>query len=68
MLNGLLDALPEVYRMVVLLADMADFSYKEIAAIIDCPEGTVMSRLFRGRRLMRNSLAEFARKNGYIKE
>ena len=63
-----LDALPEVYRMVVLLADMADFSYKEIAAIIDCPEGTVMSRLFRGRRLLRNSLAEFARKNGYIKE
>ena len=63
-----LDALPEVYRMVVLLADMADFSYKEIAAIIDCPEGTVMSRLFRGRRLLRDSLAEFARKNGYIKE
>ena len=63
-----LDALPEVYRMVVLLADMADFSYKEIATIIDCPEGTVMSRLFRGRRLLRNSLAEFARKNGYIKE
>ena len=63
-----LDALPEVYRMVVLLADMADFSYKEIAAIIDCPEGTVMSRLFRGRRLLRNSLEEFARKNGYIKE
>ena len=63
-----LDALPEVYRMVVLLADMADFSYKEIAAILDCPEGTVMSRLFRGRRLLRNGLAEFARKNGYIKE
>ena len=63
-----LDALPEVYRMVVLLADMAEFSYKEIAAIIDCPEGTVMSRLFRGRRLLRKSLGEFARKNGYIKE
>ena len=63
-----LDALPEVYRMVVLLADMAEFSYKEIAAIIDCPEGTVMSRLFRGRRLLRKSLAEFARKNGYVKE
>jgi len=62
-----LDALPEVYRMVVLLADMEDFSYKEIAAIVGCPEGTVMSRLFRGRRLLRESLQEFARKAGYIK-
>jgi RNA polymerase sigma-70 factor (ECF subfamily) len=62
-----LDELPEAYRMVVLLADMADFSYKEIAAIVDCPEGTVMSRLFRGRRLLRKSLQEFARKAGYVK-
>ena len=62
-----LDALPEVYRIVVLLADMADFSYKDIAAIIGCPEGTVMSRLFRGRRLLRKSLQEFARKSGYVK-
>lgn len=62
-----LDALPEVYRLVVLLADMEDFSYKEIAAIVGCPEGTVMSRLFRGRRLLRESLQEFARKAGYVK-
>lgn len=62
-----LDSLPDAYRLVVLLADMADFSYKEIAAIIDCPEGTVMSRLFRGRRLLRKSLEEFARKAGYVK-
>jgi len=62
-----LDALPEVYRIVVLLADLADLSYKDIAAIIGCPEGTVMSRLFRGRRLLRKSLQEFARKSGYVK-
>jgi RNA polymerase sigma-70 factor (ECF subfamily) len=62
-----LDALPEAYRLVVLLADLEDFSYKEIAAIIGCPEGTVMSRLFRGRRLLRKQLEEFARKAGYVK-
>jgi RNA polymerase sigma-70 factor, ECF subfamily len=63
-----LDALPEEYRMVVLLADLEDFAYKEIAEIMDCPVGTVMSRLFRGRRLLRKSLVEFARKSGYVKE
>ena len=62
-----LDELPEAYRIVVLLADLADFSYKDIATIIGCPEGTVMSRLFRGRRLLRKSLQEFARKSGYVK-
>ncbi len=62
-----LDALPEEYRLVVLLADLEDFAYKEIAAIIGCPVGTVMSRLFRGRRLLRKSLAEFAKKSGYVK-
>jgi RNA polymerase sigma-70 factor (ECF subfamily) len=54
--------------MVVLLADLEDFSYKEISAIVGCPVGTVMSRLFRGRRLLRKSLVDFARKSGYIKE
>ena len=62
-----LEALPEVYRIVVLLADLAELPYKDIAAIIGCPEGTVMSRLFRGRRLLRKSLQEFARKSGYVK-
>lgn len=62
-----LDALPEEYRMVVLLADLESFSYKEIAEIVGCPVGTVMSRLFRGRRLLRKSLGEFARKAGYLR-
>jgi RNA polymerase sigma-70 factor (ECF subfamily) len=63
-----LESLPDEYRMVVLLADLEDFAYKEIADIVGCPVGTVMSRLFRGRRLLRKSLAEFAKKSGYIKE
>jgi RNA polymerase sigma-70 factor (ECF subfamily) len=63
-----LEALPDEYRMVVLLADLEDFAYKEIADIVGCPVGTVMSRLFRGRRLLRKSLAEFAKQSGYIKE
>jgi RNA polymerase sigma-70 factor (ECF subfamily) len=63
-----LEALPDDYRMVVLLADLEDLSYKEIAEIVGCPVGTVMSRLFRGRRLLRKSLAEFAKKSGYVKE
>ncbi len=62
-----LEALPDEYRMVVLLADLEDFAYKEIAEIVGCPVGTVMSRLFRGRRLLRKSLEEFAKKSGYIK-
>ena len=63
-----LESLPDEYRIVVLLADLEDFAYKEIADIVGCPVGTVMSRLFRGRRLLRKSLAEFAKKSGYIKE
>jgi RNA polymerase sigma-70 factor (ECF subfamily) len=63
-----LESLPDEYRMVVLLADLEDFAYKEIAEMMGCPVGTVMSRLFRGRRLLRKSLSEFAKKSGYIKE
>ena len=59
-----LDALNEDFRMVVLLADLEDFSYKEIAEMLDCPVGTVMSRLFRGRRALQKSLGEYARARG----
>ena len=51
-----MDALPDVYRDAVLLADVEELSRKEIAHIIGCPIGTVMSRLHRGRRLLRKSL------------
>ena len=51
-----MDALPDGYRNAVLLADIEELSYKEIADTIDCPIGTVMSRLHRGRRLLREIL------------
>lgn len=54
------DKLPEQYREVVLLADVQDFSYKEIADTLGIPTGTVMSRLSRGRSLLRKHLAEYA--------
>lgn len=52
-----LDELPEAYRDVVLLADVQEFSYKEIAAMLDIRMGTVMSRLSRGRASLRERLA-----------
>jgi len=62
-----LESLPYDYRMVVVLADLEDFSYKEIAEILDCPVGTVMSRLYRGRKLLEKALLRYARKHGYIR-
>jgi hypothetical protein len=53
--------------MVVLLADIEGFSYKEIAEILDCPVGTVMSRLYRGRKMLEHTLLEYAKKYGYIR-
>ena len=53
-----IDTLPIDFRMVVVLADLQEFSYKEIADILDVPVGTVMSRLFRGRRLLRRALTD----------
>jgi RNA polymerase sigma-70 factor, ECF subfamily len=52
--------LPENYRAVILLADVQEFAYKEIAALLNIPLGTVMSRLSRARKLLRQELADFA--------
>jgi RNA polymerase sigma-70 factor (ECF subfamily) len=52
--------------MVVLLADLENFSYKEIAEILEVPVGTVMSRLYRGRRLLEEAMLTYAREHGYI--
>jgi len=54
------DALPESYRLPVLLADVEGFRYKEIAEMLDIPVGTVMSRLHRGRKALQKALYEFA--------
>lgn len=61
-----IDELPIDFRMVVILADLQDFSYQEIAAIIGCPVGTVMSRLFRGRRQLEKKLLHTAREAGIV--
>ena len=60
-----LEAMPDEYRLVVLLADLQDFAYKEIADIMGCPIGTVMSRLYRGRKMLQASLATYAAAHGY---
>lgn len=61
-----IDALPESFRIPVLLADVEEFSYKEIAEMLDIPIGTVMSRLHRGRKAMQRQLYDYARERGLI--
>src|SRR6266403_4417374 len=56
-----LDRVPAEFRAVVVLADVEEFSYKEIAHLLEIPIGTVMSRLSRGRKLLRELLAGMAR-------
>jgi len=59
--------LPDDFRTAVYLADVEGFSYKEIAEIMDVPVGTVMSRLHRGRKALRELLEDYAIENGYLK-
>ncbi|MEM1177232.1 MAG: sigma-70 family RNA polymerase sigma factor [Acidobacteriota bacterium] len=63
-----LDALREDYRMVILLVDLEGFSYKEAADILEVPVGTVMSRLYRGRRKLEKTLLDYARNYGYLRD
>ena len=53
-----IDGLAIDFRMVLILADLQEFSYKEIAEILDVPVGTVMSRLFRGRKALQKTLVD----------
>jgi RNA polymerase sigma-70 factor (ECF subfamily) len=59
-----LQSIPEDFRLAVYFADVEGFSYQEIADIMKTPVGTVMSRLHRGRRLLRDLLADYARDRG----
>jgi len=62
-----LDALPPEFRLAVVLCDVEEFSYEEIADIMGCPIGTVMSRLHRGRKLLQKSLYQHALAMGIVK-
>lgn len=60
-----LEALPEEFRTVVILCDIEGFTYEEIADFVECPIGTVRSRLHRGRKMLRSQLYDYATKRGF---
>jgi RNA polymerase sigma-70 factor (ECF subfamily) len=62
-----LERLPADYRMALVLSDLEDFSYKEIADILEVPVGTVMSRLYRGRKALEAAMLRYARAHGYLR-
>jgi len=64
--RGALQALPHEYLVAVLLADLEGFSYREIAETLAVPVGTVMSRLYRGRRMLERTLLGYGRRNNYL--
>lgn len=64
-ISNALDEIPEDFRTVVLLCDVEDFTYEEIANMLDVPIGTIRSRLHRGRNLLKAQLMEYATKRGY---
>jgi len=63
-----LEKLPEEFRQVVILSDLQELSYKEISDVLECPIGTVRSRLSRGRKMLQALLYDFAVKGGFIQE
>jgi RNA polymerase sigma-70 factor (ECF subfamily) len=63
-----LQTVPYVFREAVILADFEGLSYREIAEVVGCPIGTVMSRLSRGRQALRRELARLGREHGYVRE
>jgi RNA polymerase sigma-70 factor (ECF subfamily) len=62
-----LEKIPEEFRTAVILCDLEELSYQEIAEIMGCPTGTVRSRISRGRKMLQSQLLDYARQEGYIK-
>jgi RNA polymerase sigma-70 factor (ECF subfamily) len=65
--NRALLALPEEYRLPLVLFYVEELSYRELAEVLECPMGTIMSRLFRGRKMIERELWEYAKEKGLIK-
>jgi RNA polymerase sigma-70 factor, ECF subfamily len=61
-----IESLPEDFKTAVIMADLEDKSYKEIAETVGCPLGTVMSRLYRGRKLLRQQLLAYAKERRIV--
>jgi RNA polymerase sigma-70 factor, ECF subfamily len=61
------DALPDPFQEIVVLSDIEGLSYPELAEVLGVPTGTVKSRLFRGRRMLQQSLYEYALEMGYVR-
>jgi len=67
-ITGAIASLPDEFRTVVILCDIEALTYEEVAAFMECPLGTVRSRLHRGRKLLRSRLMEYARQRGLVQE
>lgn len=67
-MKNALQQIPEEFRLAVYFSDVEGFAYKEIAEILNIPIGTVMSRLHRGRKLLRELLTDYARERGFKKQ
>ncbi|MEK7831501.1 MAG: sigma-70 family RNA polymerase sigma factor [Acidobacteriota bacterium] len=63
-----LNSLPEAFRSVLLMVDVEEMTYEEAAAVLNCPVGTVRSRLFRARKLLFIELQQYALKKGYVQK
>ena len=59
-----IESLPPDFRLAVIMTDLEDRSYREVAEAMECPIGTVMSRLYRGRKLLREQLGSYAKDHG----
>jgi RNA polymerase sigma-70 factor (ECF subfamily) len=64
-ITAAIQALPVDFRMIIILCDLEEFSYEEMARILDIPIGTVRSRLHRARAILKDSLAAYAKSKGY---